>query len=381
MLKLAQGLEQRGHAVDLVLSRAEGPLLCEVPDSVRLVDLGAGRVLRSLPGLVRYLRRERPVALISALHYVNLVALCASRLAHTPTRVVVTERNTLSEATRNQPRLWGQVLTRLIACLYPGADAIVSVSHGVADDLARETGLRRDRIRVIYNPIITPDLVEKSRVPLAHPWFDEGEPPVVLAVGRLRPQKDFGTLLESFARVRRSRPARLLILGEGSERPRLEALRAKLSLEADVELPGFVSNPHPYMVRAGVFVLSSRWEGLPGVLIEARSCGVPVVATDCPSGPREILRDGRDGQLVPVGDVDAMAQAIEAALSGRAVTPSPEGLLPFDQEVVLDQYLEVLLPPEPAPHTSSAPRASPQSANALRPGSSPPGEPEGSTHN
>jgi len=158
----------------------------------------------------------------------------------------------------------------------------------------------------------------------------------------LRPQKDFPTLIQAFAHVRRAYPARLLILGEGEERPALEALVRQLGLEQDVSLPGFAVNPYPYMARASLFVLSSRWEGLPGVLIEALYCGAPLVATDCPSGPREILRDGQYGQLVPVGDVTALAQAIETTLVSRTQGPPPESWQSFELEAVVNQYIRIL---------------------------------------
>jgi glycosyltransferase involved in cell wall biosynthesis len=170
----------------------------------------------------------------------------------------------------------------------------------------------------------------------------------VLGVGRLTAQKAFGVLIEAFAHVRKSLPARLLILGEGEERPMLEAQVRKLELEQDVRLPGFVSNPYPYMAHAALFVLSSRWEGLPTVLVEAMSLQTPVIATDCPSGPREILRDGQYGQLVPVEDANALARAIQNSLAHDASCPLEESWKPFELDFVTDQYLNVLLGPSPS---------------------------------
>jgi glycosyltransferase involved in cell wall biosynthesis len=343
MLKLAGGMADRGHAVELVLSHARGPFLAEVPQRVRVIDLHARRVLTSLPGLVRYLRRERPAAMLSALH-ANVVALWARRLSCVPTRLIVSERNTLtSESGHYASDLRMRLSPELIKRFYPWADAIVAVSKGVADDLSRATGIPSERIRVIYNPIVTPEFRRKAAAFLEHPWFGPGQPPVILTVGRLSEQKDFPILIRAFERVRRNRPARLLILGEGEERPALEAEVRQRGLEQDVSLPGFVPNPYPYMVRAGAFVLSSRWEGLPGVLIEALYCGAPLVATDCPSGPREILADGRYGQLVPVGDTGALAGAIEMALKGAAPRPPREAWNSFEQEAVVSEYIDTLL--------------------------------------
>ena len=343
MLNLAHGLSERGYAVDLVLARAEGPYLREVKESIRLVDLNGSRLLTSLPVLVRYLRHERPLAMLSIMNYTSIVALWARRLAGVSTQVVVSERNMLSYAAQQAPDQPLRLMPRLIRRFYPWADGIVAVSKGVADDLAQVTDLPRERIQVIYNPVVTPELREKAQAPLDHPWFAPGEPPVLLAAGRLVMKKDFPTLIQAFARVRRARPARLLILGQGPERPVLQALVRQLGLEQDVSLPGFVANPYPYMARAALFVLSSRWEGLPGVLIEALYCGVPLIATDCPSGPREILADGQYGQLVPVGDVAALTRAIETALAGNAPSPPPESWQPFELETVVNQYASILL--------------------------------------
>lgn len=343
MLNLAAGLTDRGHTVDLVLARARGPFLVDVPATVRMVDLKARRVLTSLIPLARYLRRERPAALISILH-ANIIAIWARRLSGVPLHLIVSERNTLSsEAQGFRQDLRLRVMPYLVRSFYPWADCVVAVSQGVADDLVRIAKIPRQHIRVIYNPIVTPQLREKAQAACNHPWFAPGEPPVVLGVGRLSVQKDFVTLIRAFGNVRRARPARLLILGEGEERPALEALVEQLDLGQDVSLPGFVANPCPYMARAGVFVLSSRWEGLPGVLIEALYCGSPLVATDCPSGSREILADGRYGRLVPVGDALALGGAIEATLDGRNPRPSRESWQRFEQETAVDQYARLLV--------------------------------------
>jgi len=343
MVHLARGFAERGFRVDLVLAKAEGPYLAEVPPSVRVVDLKASRMLYSLPRLVRYLRKERPTALLSALDHANLVALWARDLARVPTRVVVSVRNTLSQATVHAPDQRAKWIPLGIRLFYPRAEAVVAVSQGVAEDLVRLTSLPREKIRVIYNPVVTPELFAKAEEPLDHPWFAPGEPPVILAVGRLTEQKDFPTLIRAFALVRAQRPARLMILGEGELRPQLEALVHELGLQDDVALPGFVANPFAYMARAAVFVLSSRWEGLPGALIQAMACGTPVVSTDCPSGPREILEDGRWGRLVPVGDVNALAEAMATTLDETEHPDVAARAKEFNVNYAVENYLKVLL--------------------------------------
>ena len=341
-VKLAEGIADRGFTVDLVLAAAEGPRMQEIPPSVRVVDLRARRVATSLPALARYLQRERPRAIASVLDHANVVALWARRLARYPGRVVVVEQNTLSVAAANGKRLRDRMMPRLVGRFYPWADYVVGVSAGVIADLVQYADLGPDRMRVIFNPIVTPDLVQKAQAQVDHPWFTNGAP-VFVAAGRLRPQKDFPTLLQALARVVQSRPARLLILGEGPERDRLEARVTELSLDEHVQLPGATSNPYAYMARATAFVLPSRWEGLPTVLVEALSCGAPVIATDCPSGPREILQDGRYGELVPVGDVTRLAEAMERALSGQLPRPPVESWRPYELDVVVDEYLDLLV--------------------------------------
>jgi glycosyltransferase involved in cell wall biosynthesis len=343
MLKLGYGLTQRGYTVDLVLGRAEGPYLPIVPEQLVMVDLKASRLLFSLPALVGYLQRQRPVALLSTLDYANIVALWARRLAGVPRRVVVNDQNTISQIAQYSPQRRQRLIPRLIKRFYPWADHIVGNSQGVADDLSQITGLPRSQIHVVYNPIVTPELWEKAKADPNHPWLEAGQPPVLLAVGRLTVQKDFPTLLRALAEVRRRRSVRLLILGEGPERPVLEALTRELNLESDVSLAGFVQNPYAYMAKASLFILSSRWEGLPTVLVEALACGVPVISTDCPSGPREILAGGQYGSLVPVQDVPALAEAIHSGLNDRTPRPSRESWQPYELDVVVDQYIRLLM--------------------------------------
>lgn len=355
MLNLAQGLVAAGIELDLVVGSAAGPYRDLVPANCDLVDLGAGRVLTALPGLVRYLRRRRPTVLLAAMDHANLIALWARSLARVPTRVAVSVRSTLSQEARHAPSLAGRVLPRLARVFYPQACAVIAVSQGVADDLTRLIGAGRARVLVIPNPVVTPELAAQAAERPDHPWFQPGLPPapgaglepakapVILAAGRLTPQKDFPTLIRAFARVRAGRDCRLLILGEGNARPALAALIAELGLGDQAALVGFQSNPYPYLARAALFVLSSAWEGSPNVLTEALALGIPVVATDCPSGPAEVLDGGRFGPLVPVGAVDALAAAMAATLD----RPLPAAVLrsavsEYEQGRSARRYLEVM---------------------------------------
>lgn len=343
MVNLARGFFDQGIDVDLVLVKAEGPYLSEVPGGVRVVDLHSSRVLTSLPRLTHYLRRERPQSMLSAMDHANIVAIWARKLSGVPCRVVVSVHSTLSRALTNNPNLRGYLMPNLIRIFYPWADTVVAVSNGVAEDFANITRLPRESIKVIYNPIVIPELLEKAKEAVEHPWFSRGEPPVILSVGRLTKAKDYPTLIRAFALVRRKYPARLMILGEGEERANLEALAQELGLQDDISLPGFVDNPYAYMARAAVFVLSSAWEGFGNVLVEAMAVGTPVISTDCPSGPAEILENGRWGKLVPVGDTNAMAQAILSTLSGQEVKVGFQNrALKFTIERITKYYLEAL---------------------------------------
>jgi glycosyltransferase involved in cell wall biosynthesis len=342
-VNLAGGFLQRGLEVDFVLVRAEGPLLQAVPSGARVIDLSARRTLAALLPLAAYLRREKPYALIAAPDHANLVALWANQLSGSRSRLVLTTHNFLSIVVRRARKVQESLYPLLLRLFYKYAFALVAVSAGAADDLAHLTGIRREHIRVIHNPVALPDPAALRAASPGHPWFAEGEPPVILAAGRLTAQKDYPTLLRAFASVRSRRPARLVILGEGEERARLLELAAELGIRADVDLPGFTDHPYPLMARCRVFVLSSAWEGFGIVLAEALACGAQVVATDCPSGPAEILEGGKYGRLVPVGDVDALANAIEAALD----QPFPIEKLrararSFSVETVTDQYLRLL---------------------------------------
>ena len=342
MFNLASGLVERGLNVDFVIGKAWGPHMGKVPPKIRVVDLATSGIWQTTQALTRYLKKEQPVALLSAQHLANEMAIWAKRLAKVSTRIVVSEHNTLSQAIKRTSKIRKYSIPLLIRYFYPWADGIVAVSQGVAEDLSRSTGIPLNRIHTIYNSVLSPQLLEKAKAPLEHPWFSPREPPIILGVGKLEAQKDFPTLIRAFASVRQVQPARLMILGWGPDRPKLEALIQELNLEQDVSLAGYVENPYCYMAAAKVFVLSSAWEGLPTVLIEAMGVGTPVVSTDCPSGPREILGEGKYGFLCPVGDPKALAESILSVLSGHSKIVPPDWLAQFTSNAATQQYLKVL---------------------------------------
>jgi glycosyltransferase involved in cell wall biosynthesis len=309
--------------VQLLLVRAEGAYLNQVPADLEPRILGPWRTRQVLPALVHRLRLWRPRWLVTGLTHVNLVGIAARRIAMGTTRVLVTEHNHIGRDRLVPGGLWAR---RLMPLLYPHADEIVAVSKGVGEDLIRAARLSPDRVRVIHNPIVFRRITMLASEAAPHPWVAGNGPPVILGIGRLVPQKDFATLLRAFALVRATRLVRLVILGEGPERDRLTLLASALGVRDDVLLPGFVANPYSWLGRASLFVLSSAWEGLPTVLVEALACGAPAISTDCQHGPREILQDGAVGPLVPVGDAFGMAKAMRQVLDA-----------PIDRRRLLDR--------------------------------------------
>lgn len=343
MLRLSAAFAARGHSVDLVTCRATGAFSTHIPSEVRLVELGPSRTIAALPRLRSYLSHVQPSAMLSALNHANVVALWARRWAGSRTRMVISERTTPSEEAGAGG--WkARATAELIRRHYAWADEIIANSSGVASDVCAMTGLPRSRVKVIYNPVVTPELSGLMRAEPQHPWFKDVGPPVVLGVGRLERVKNFTALVRAFAQVRRQRPCRLVILGEGTERRRLQALVEQLGVSESVALPGFEPNPFASMSRAAVAVLTSLWEGFPNALAEALACGTTVVSTNCRSGPAEILEDGEYGLLVPLGDEDALAGAIIAALDRPFdAVKLQRRARDFSLDRITDQYLSALL--------------------------------------
>jgi glycosyltransferase involved in cell wall biosynthesis len=336
-LNLARELRSAGNEVDLVLASVSGPYVPEVPDGVRIVDLGGRRTLGALPALAAYLHRTRPAALLSAMNHANIVAVWAARLVGFRGRLLLAEHNELPSPERS---LWQRAFNAAMRLSYPHAHRVIAVSEGVRDSLVQRAGVRADHIEVIYNPVLSGAMDGDERP--RPPEIPADGLVTVLGVGRLTRQKNFPNLLRAFALVRRRREARLVILGEGEERRSLTELIESLGLTAEVALPGFVPNPYDYLAHADLFVLSSDWEGLPTVLIEALALGIRVVATDCASGPREILADGAYGRIVPLDDSEALAEAILTALDEPPIPSPREWLERFTVEAAASRYSRAL---------------------------------------
>lgn len=312
MLALAEKFSEKGARVDLVLASFSGPYTGEVPSAIHVHDLRTGRVSKSVLSFYRFLKKYPRAVVFTTLQYSNIFCLSLKICLRIPNKVYIRESNAVSFKI-NRRTLRGRFFSFLIKRVYPFADGIVAVSSGVKSDLIENFNIPECRISVIPNPVVFPEKT-CSGGPLLHPWLKQGHPPVILGVGRLEKQKDFSTLLKAFATIQKTKPCRLIILGEGSERQALLKTARSLNVAEALDLPGFVADPFNFMKKAKVFVLCSRWEGFPNVLIQALACGCRVVSTDCPFGPSEILENGKYGILVPVGDADKLANALESAL-------------------------------------------------------------------
>jgi glycosyltransferase involved in cell wall biosynthesis len=349
-VNLARGFVERGHPVQLVLSRAEGPFLTEVDSRVDLVDLKAPRIMFSIQRLGAFLRKARPAVLLSGMAHANFAAILARQLAGFPCRLVVSVHTCFAVGGGYTEKWLDRNTARIGRVLYPRADRIIAVSQAVADNLAESSRLDPSTITVIPNPVVMPESQGAADVVSDHPFLTGYDPPFLVAVGRLSPEKGFDVLIKAHSLLLAHRRIGLLILGEGTERPRLETLVKKLGSDDFVDLPGFVESPLAYISHATALVMPSRNEGFGNALVEAMACGVPVVATDCSGGPTEILDGGRFGPLAAPDDPAALARAIEQVLQGPVV-PSvlKERAREFAVDRVVGRYLEVLFPGEVFP--------------------------------
>lgn len=355
VMNLIREFARREVAVDLLTTRADSAHFKDLPANVHWIPLRANHYLSAIPQLAGYLRKTRPLALLAAKDRAGRAAVIARRFSGSKTPVVIRLGTNLLTSMENRSPVNRWLRLAPMKSLYGQVERIVAVSEGVAEDTKRITGLPASRIVVIRNPVITANLFEQAAAPCPHEWLGEDERrryPLILAAGRLGRQKGFDTLLNAFGIVSQERAARLVILGEGDHRERLEAQAEKLGVADNLLLPGFQDNPGAWLSRADLFVLSSRWEGSPNVLTEALALGIPSVATDCPSGPRETLDGGRFGPLVAVDDAPALARAMVNTLERPHNSDVlKRAVAEYTAETSAGHYLEVLgLPDQGTPN-------------------------------
>lgn len=339
-VNLANGLQERGFGVDLVLVEAVGELRREVHPDVRIVDLSAGRGRSAVRPFARYMRVSKPFVVLSITFEMNLVAGLAMLGMRRPPKLFMTVHNPLRRFAETSAayRLLAMGLSRL---LYPRADRVITVSLGVAEELLARKWTSAARIATIYNPVISRDFARLANAAVPANLRHDPSIPAIVNVGRLVPQKNQALLLDAFKLVTEQLPAQLWIVGEGPLRPELERRIDRLHLGESVQLLGHISNPLPVVRAADLFVQSSMHEGFGNVLVEAMGLGTPVISTDCPFGPREILEGGRWGKLVPPGDAQALADGILHVL-GNGGIDARERAQDFTADRATGQYAALM---------------------------------------
>lgn len=345
-VNLASEISQRGITVYFIVGDRNKPYLNDLPTSVKLISLSHASSAGRVKELSTHICEAAPDAIMTARELGLPIALKAKRACRSQTRIYYRAvTNILASLSHRHllKRIVGTLKLRQLRRWYWEVDGIIAVSHGVANDVHRISGIPVDHIHVAHNPVVTPSMLQIAESVPDHPWYAVGQPPVILGVGRFTRQKNFELLIKAFAEVRKSRKVRLIILGNGARKEEFVELAKKLNIAEDVAFPGFNPNPYAYLSHSAMFVLSSNWEGSPNVLTEALAVGCPVVATDCPSGPRETLQDGKFGILVPMDDALAMADAIRQTLDH----PLPRHTLqnavtPFHVSASADEYLSAM---------------------------------------
>lgn len=344
IVAVANQLASRGIDIELVMGNAIGPYLAEISPAVSTVEIGASSKLGSVVGLLKYLRNRKPASIMSALDLANLQLIAAAKLCAFQGNLFISQRATIGSSYDDVSPLHRQAYLTAIRIAYPFADIIISNSRAAAFELHEKFGIARDKIITIQNQIDSERVTGLSSEPLDDPWLAKGNAINIIAVGSLTPRKDLSTLIKALALVRQTRDVRLIILGEGHERPLLEGLAHRLGVQRAVYLPGFDANPYRWMKQADTLVSTSQAEGFPNVIGEALALGLKVVATNCPGDTADILEYGRWGRLVPVGDAAVLAEAILETLDDTSPPDGRKRVADFAPEKTIDAYLRALMP-------------------------------------
>lgn len=316
-ITLLPELLKGSYRISLILAERKGEFLSQVPAAVTVADFGvpARSYTAVFFALLDYVKREQPDVIVSAFPHYNCMCLLACRIARAKTQVIATEHAALSTIYKNASSTLNAFIARfilptLIAWLYPGAASVICVSNGVRKDI--QSASKRAPTKVIGNPVALEEIASLAMQPV-----DALPPNTIVMAGRLHQDKDYPTALRAFAQLRATHGATLVILGRGQEEQALRTLAESLEVASAVRWLGFQENPYAYMKQASVLLLSSTQEGFGNVIVEAMACGTPVVSTDCPFGPADIIEDGKNGLLVPVKNPEAMAQALARVLDDK----------------------------------------------------------------
>ncbi len=341
-INLIEEFLKEGVEVDIFLMKDGGEYSDQVPDEVNIFCV-EGSWIKRVSGFLKYLRAQRPDISMSARQRQDVINILCCLLTFGKVKPVVSVHTNLTAEMEFKGRGTNNMVDKIAARLYRFVDTFIAVSAGVADDFSKRTGVPRNKIEVIYNPVFKP-YVDDGTISMKFTEFKARHSKYIIGVGRMSPQKDFETLIRAYARLPESVKHGLVIAGDGPLRPQLQKLIEELGLRDKVLLLGFVDNPLYYLKNADLFVLSSKWEGFGNVIVEALGVGTPVVSTNCLSGPAEILEDGKYGKLVEVGNVEQLSDAITLSLSEK---PQPDRLIAkaadFDVKTIADKYLKLLL--------------------------------------
>lgn len=348
MVTLANYFVERGYEIDLLLLKKEGTYLNRLSDKINIINLNSSRALFSISKILQYLKKTDTYVLLTASTYINLIAIiCKLLLPCRKIRVVISERSIISNSSKNSKRSFFRFISFAVHILYPNADSIIAISNGVKEDLVEFANLDRNLIDVIYNPltidskydsIVNENIInEINRIK-----GSDDNVHLLISVGRLEKVKNYSLLIDAFKILKEKRKLKLIILGTGIQQENILNQISKYNLINDIFLLGFKQNPIPYMKKSDVFVLTSNWEGFGNVLVEAMSVGLKIVSTDCPSGPKEILENGKWGKLVPLNDAFLLAKAIDEILECDVKYNVKERAAFFSLERIAPKYLEIL---------------------------------------
>ena len=361
MLELSHALVGDGFDVDMIVINLKGFYIDQVDKRVNIINLNSKRIIFSLPKLISYLRTVKPGVILALEEYTHIIALLGVKLSRVNTRVILRIGNIYSILFKKYKNRRDKVLSFIARIIYRKCDKVIAVSKGVAHDVEKTFSMPQEKIVVINSPKHINEIIVKSKASVEHSWLNDDTKKVIIASGRLREQKDFFTLVKAFNLIKNNNNLRLIIIGDGGDKKELKQLIYKLELSKQVDLVGFIKNPYSYLAKADVFALSSLWEGLPNALLEAAVCGLPIVATDCTAGPREVLAPSSDfryqmtkgveeaefGILVSVGDVPGLARALESLIKddqmrNKYAQKSLERSKDFEAKKILEKYKKVL---------------------------------------